>query len=866
MVLMPARHTPVYGGGRGCFRIAAPPGRDYNFDTFRSLLGPQLPMTKFPAMPPFALTLFIAFAQLPIPTLAEPTTSAPPPAAAANAPQAPRPIPVSEIPDRLRQTAADIRAAAARTAPMPGIVEIERALPGFNDGVKELLIAIRKVLKPSVEASELHELSLAVDVTRRRLDTWETPLKNRTADLQKDIEQLASAAKSWSITRASADEAEIPAELLAQIDQTLADVNKGREAALSRRNVILALQNRLSGLRIEIDTISEEITSLVGEKRQTMFRFDAPPIWEKVNAPHPTAVVNSATARFSEPVKDVIRYYLRTVLVGIGTLAALCCLVLTGLLLLRRRAVEWKGDTDSSVRALGLFVTRPVASALLLTALGGAFIQTETPRFLAGLASLLLLWPLLRLLPWMVSSQVRPALWFLAALYAAEKVIALLPMYALGTRLAVVVICLVGAAGFAHTARILRARRAPSGWLTLSLVLLGSFAVLLAVAAVCEVSGVTTLSRYLAGAVLGTTYGAVLLFGGMLAAQGFMQVVLRSRRLGSALSLKDDQEALMGRFSRGLNFAGLAVFVPMALSQFNLKEPLQTAVNDLLSRRLSIGAVDFSLGSAAMFGIVLGSAILLSKLIRFLLSASIYSRLDLQRGSSEALSKLLHYSIVCAGFFVALGASGIELTRFTVLAGGFGVGIAFGMQTIVNNFVSGLILLFERPIHVGDNITIGSTSGQVADIGIRASTIRTWDGGDVIMPNATLISSELTNWTLSDVHRRSDLRVGAAYGSDPNHVLRILSETVQAHELVMKEPAPVVLFAGFGDSALDFIVRYWTLIDSHVNVSSDLHLAICRRFAEEGIEIPFPQRDLNLRHVDPGVLDALRPPAPDPSA
>jgi small-conductance mechanosensitive channel len=284
----------------------------------------------------------------------------------------------------------------------------------------------------------------------------------------------------------------------------------------------------------------------------------------------------------------------------------------------------------------------------------------------------------------------------------------------------------------------------------------------------------------------------------------------------------------------------------------------------VFSHQISIGAVAFSLGSAVTFALVLVAAIAFSRALRFFLSASVFARIDLQRGIAESISKILHYSIVLAGFFFALGAAGIDLSKFTVLAGAFGVGLAFGMQNIVNNFVSGLILLFERPLHVGDNITVGTTSGQVADIGIRASTIRTWDGADVIMPNGTLISNEVTNWTLSDSHRRCELRVGAAYGTDPDLVIRLLKETVTEHPLVRKQPAPTAHAIRFGDSSIDFVARFWAHVDQHVDVTSEIHVAVCKRLAGAGVEIPFPQRDLNLRHVDPAVMEALIPKRVDP--
>jgi small-conductance mechanosensitive channel len=176
-----------------------------------------------------------------------------------------------------------------------------------------------------------------------------------------------------------------------------------------------------------------------------------------------------------------------------------------------------------------------------------------------------------------------------------------------------------------------------------------------------------------------------------------------------------------------------------------------------------------------------------------------------------------------------------------------GVGVGFGLQNVVNNFVSGLILLFERPIQVGDSVQLGTLTGEVKRIGIRSSTVRTFDGAEVIVPNANLVSDQVTNWTLSDRMRRIDLDIGIAYGTDPQRVVAVLTEVARSSPGVLPEPAPVVLFLGFGDSALNFQVRAWTArFEEWMKTRSDLGLAVQMALRAEGIDIPFPQRDVRI--------------------
>jgi small-conductance mechanosensitive channel len=228
------------------------------------------------------------------------------------------------------------------------------------------------------------------------------------------------------------------------------------------------------------------------------------------------------------------------------------------------------------------------------------------------------------------------------------------------------------------------------------------------------------------------------------------------------------------------------------------------------------------------------------------LEEDVYSRARIATGQSYAVSSLLNYAILTVGFIVALGVLGMDLTKVTVLAGAFGVGIGFGLQSVVNNFVSGLILLFERPIHVGDAVQVGSIQGRVRRIGIRASVVRTLQGSEIIVPNANLITQEVTNWTLSDQLRRLDLPVGVNYGAAPKKVIDLLESVARAHPRVLQNPAPRCLFMSYGDSSINFELRAWTEYTNSVQVHSDLTVAVYEAVIGAGMSFPFPQREVRV--------------------
>jgi len=186
-----------------------------------------------------------------------------------------------------------------------------------------------------------------------------------------------------------------------------------------------------------------------------------------------------------------------------------------------------------------------------------------------------------------------------------------------------------------------------------------------------------------------------------------------------------------------------------------------------------------------------------------------------------------------------------------VFAGALGVGIGFGLQNIANNFISGLILLMERPVRAGDWVTVGDYEGEIARIGIRSATLVTWDNQEVIIPNADLISNAFTNWTRSDPIVRTVLVVGVSYDGDPHTAMKVLEEAVIMQPEVMLQPAPCIYLTNFNDSSVDIRVQYYTDVtqSSRLEVKSKVMLAIWDALKEADIEIPFPQRDVHIREI-----------------
>ncbi len=224
----------------------------------------------------------------------------------------------------------------------------------------------------------------------------------------------------------------------------------------------------------------------------------------------------------------------------------------------------------------------------------------------------------------------------------------------------------------------------------------------------------------------------------------------------------------------------------------------------------------------------------------------------IELGIRIAVGTILRYAVLVLGVIIVMQTAGIDLSALTILAGALGVGIGFGLQNITNNFVSGIIILFERPIKVGDRIEVGDIYGDVVNISMRSTTIVTNDNIAIIVPNSDFISSKVTNWSFTDKKVRFNIPVGVSYNEDPEKVRKILLQVADEEDNILKSPAPDVIFDSFGDSSLNFILRVWSkeLTNKPGILRSLLYFKIFKRFKEEGIEIPFPQRDLHIKNTE----------------
>jgi potassium-dependent mechanosensitive channel len=661
--------------------------------------------------------------------------------------------------------------------------------------------------------------------------------------------KVAQLAEEWGEVRASLVEVEAPAEVQTSADEIARTLAARRGTILAKQGRVLALQERVSRSLQRTAEADAEIAQWLRGRLENVLRTDTMPLWRQPVLRDAAAAADHLTRAVHEFARP-LRPYLETRSANVAV-QLLLVLVLAVLLRVARGVVsEWPQRTPEVAEFLAL-AQRPVAAAVMVGTLVGFWAHANAPRILWVLVSFAAIVGILRI----ASRLIEARLVFLPYALMACATVAMLRglLGSSAPLLQCVLVCETAlASGLTIWVVRRRADRFKPGTVRLVRVAGTLLSGLLATATVLACAGYLDLTQFMVQLSLGSVYLALVLFLAVRVVSGLVVYLLRVRPLTKLRLVRRNRDRIQQLVGRVLTGTAAVLWAYYWLLNTGLFDPVMAVLVAVIDLGVRRGDMTLTLGDLVEFGVTLWVTWLLSHFIRFVLEEDVYPRVTMPRGVSYALSNLVQYTVLTIGFFLALAVAGFDLTKATILAGALGVGVGFGLQNIVNNFVSGLILLFERPVQVGDAVTVGTVGGQVRHIGIRSSTVRTWDGAEVIFPNSALIADPVTNWTLSDRKRRLTLTVGVAYGTDPAAVVELLRRVAVAQEAVMKDPEPQALFMGFGDSALNFELRAWTdRADAWAPVQSELYLAVHAALTGAGITIPFPQRDVHFDAAQP---------------
>ncbi len=769
----------------------------------------------------------------------------------------PTPIPAADIPDRAARVGPLVRKAVERSDLADELDAIRESFEKERSQLVTLTDETRRRIAAGGPASIVEEAQNSWLRSKERLDGWLTTLRGHSTAIDEERQRLENERLLWQLTESAADEVELPAALRKQVTDALAALAGTENVVRSNRDAVLTLQAAVARERAAVDEMLAAQEAEIAKRRRGIVGIDSAPLWKLFGSPGIHGAPAEQISAMWQENSSSIRTYVserQDRLVRQGTFLVL---LVVALLVLRRRAAVWVQQDRSLQRTLGV-LERPLAAALIVTILLSDLFHPRAPRSWIDFVGLVILIAVLRLLPRVLPPSMGAGAYLLALVYFLQKIVHLAPSGNLVHRLALLALSVAAAYSCQWIHRKVGGQEVRISDRWRRAVLFGArLAFLVFVfATIANVFGAVGLTVLLVEGTLNGIYGAILCWVAAVLLRAMVRVALLTRVARGFGIVRLHADTVSRTLFGFIQFIAVAGWGVMTLRGFGVFDAIVSGAKHALERQISIGDFSFVPGDIAIFILVVWLTFKLSRLLRFVLETDVMPRMDLPRGVPAAIDRLSHYAVVVVGVMIAATAAGLDFSRINLIVGALGVGIGFGLQNIVNNFVSGLILLFERPIRVGDKLQLGQVSGVVKNIGMRASVVRTWEGAEVIVPNANLISAEVINWTLSDERRRVEIPLGVAYGTDLQTVLRLLLSAAQNHPEVLKDPEPVALFLGFGESSLDFELRAWAG-DEFVRVASELRVAISQALAEAGIEIPFPQRDLHLRSVDVGVAGAL---------
>jgi len=512
-----------------------------------------------------------------------------------------------------------------------------------------------------------------------------------------------------------------------------------------------------------------------------------------------------------------------------------------------RKSRTWAGsqaeDTDGE-HAL----SHPVASAIVLSLLLSFQLYPNAPTALYRLPLLLMVFPMLQLASAAPERDQRRMFCYLTGIYVLRRLDELVATDDSLHRIVLLVVTILAILGVWWAAKInSRTPATQKGpWGRAKTLLLYLAGLILTGSVIGNIVGSVNLATLLADACISSAFAGAALFAGVLTLESYLIPILRSPFARTSPAIRNHRFLFQKRASFIIRLSAFAFWAWLSLGLFGATEAVVAAITPALATEWSFGHITFSIRGILLFAATIWLAALAARFLSFMLEEDILTRVTLPQGIPASVSLLVRNSIIGLGLILALAGAGVQWSQIALVAGAIGVGIGLGLQSLVASFIAGLILIFERPIRVGDAVEIGTISGVVTRIGLRSSSVRTYDGSEVICPNSNLISKELVNWTLSSQVRRIELTVGTTYHSDPETVIQLLTNVVRNTKGILPQPAPVVLFKGFGDSSLNFALRCFCSFNDYPTLSSEVGIRVNKALREAGIEIPFPQRSIQI--------------------
>jgi len=755
------------------------------------------------------------------------------------------PVAVSDIPAEIEILKTRIKEIEKSIQPSEQIKDQDSV---FNV-TKSYLIDVKEKL----DDIDLNELNLRATENYKRewigykdiLVSIRTKFNDRSQQLQGFFEELNDKEKIWNKTLDAAREEKVASELISSSSDVLTSINNLKKATKKQQDHVLKVYKSINDEVSNVDEVIEMLNERLKELHSLIFVQDSPPLWSSIDSTSSPGFVKRQIIKTIEDNTRRIDVYLsantKTLYYQIGFILLLVVLFLY--LKQKTRFSNINEQNINEVRA-AIVLQRPVASALVLGILISLFFYTNRPLPITELFMIIYMIPVMVLSKKFIEKKFIKLLYIIIGLFILNTLESYVYIYAFANR----IILISFAAITLFILLFLYKQKAgflkkPKGRIAKIINLILFVYILLIVLSIFGfIFGSVDFSFLLLNSVIRSVVFSVVSVTIITILLSLLIILTKESKGQHYFSISKYQKQLVGRLKPVIEFSGIVFWAYATLSSFGVYDNILEWIGAIMdvSWTYSDGRVSISLGGIISFLIVLIISFLLAKAVKVIFADDWVYRSKIPRGVPQAISMTLRYIIIGFGIYLALTAAGVELNKFGLIAGTLGVGIGFGLQGVVYNFIAGLILSYERPIHVGDTIQLNTLMGVVTEIGVRASNVRTYDGSEVIVPNSELISKQVINWTLSNEQRRLKIEVRTSLNADPRVVMKLLREIATSHPNTLTNPEPMILFDGYGNSSLDFTVYMWINFNVSFSTRSEVALQIYDAIKEAGYDVPIP--------------------------
>lgn len=729
-------------------------------------------------------------------------------------------------------------------------VELKDRVPVIKNNYDELYALTEKLDLKKEYPETLFEFFRLWDRQKSEISKWNDEVADRTEFLLSEKKLLQEALTVWKATDTTSVNATAPFELKQKTRSLIREIEKAILKIESEIGRLLVLQNSLADQDVQSELMSRKVEEQYISGKRELLNKNAPAFWE-------LEFFTEGGSNLFQPLLGIADsfinasklLYLKNAGSFPGSLIYSFFLVLFLVYIIKYSRTLSVDDTR--LNRISLMFGVPVSTIAFLLFIQILFSSQNLPRIFLNIIKILALIPMVRIFTRLVDPAYKKSLYYIAFLVVLQQSKVTMGSGTLLERMFLSVIIILSLIMFNYIKLDKGIKKGTNRFTPIVIKTINLLTILFIFAFIADVFGYVMFSLTIVDGVLNSLFGLSTLYLLAQLIEGTLFVLIQSDFAKKSNIVRNHSELVKQKIHKIVKFLFYVLAVSSVLRSFGLLIILGNFLEELFSNSLSVGTFSLNVGTIILFFFSIWFAVAIARSIKFILETDILVRMNLKRGVAGAVSSMALYAITGFGIVFAIMSSGLDLNSFSLLAGALGVGIGFGLQDIVRNFISGLILIFERPVQIGDAVEVEELSGIVRKIGIRSSVIKTWEGAEVIVPNGNLISNKLINWTFSDHHRRVDIAVGVAYGSDVKKVLQLLIDCTKANEEILLNPEPTVFFKDFADSALLFELRCWTEnFNSWLQIQSDLRVEIEKVLRENGIEIPFPQTDVHIKSGD----------------